>query len=239
MKQLGAMHFLIGVIALVVGIGVGGLGPRAELRALRAQVEELGECESGSRVGSEIANVFRGRPWEGDAPPRKVTSLDAEPEPVAVAEEPEPAEPTEDVAKIEFNFGDGAEEPQDVEETMEMAREAMELRYAQARAALIEDANPSDEQMAEIDASMQRMNDSLMGMASDLVDQVSSDEGLERRDTMLFAAETLDLVLSAEEELRGTLTEDQIAALQDESLDPLSYVDPAIVDVLTELDQAP
>ena len=49
-----------------------------------------------------------------------------------------------------------------------------------------------------------------------------------------------DLVVDqdgAEEGLLGALDPDQRDALADEALDPLSYVDPSIVDVLSELDR--
>ncbi|MEZ4317107.1 MAG: hypothetical protein R3F61_06375 [Myxococcota bacterium] len=237
---LGAMHFLIGVVALVIGVAVGGLGPRSEIHALRAQIDEMGECEPGSNVGTEIANVFRGRPWDGDEPPRKVTRFAPDAGPVDPVEGdapvPEPVE--EEHEGIQITFGDDGTEPENLEQGLDMAREAMELRYAQARAALIEDANPSEEQLDRIDGSMRRMNDSLMGLATDLVDQMAGQEEPSRRDTMLYAAETLDVVLSAEDELRSILSEDQVSALQDESLDPLSYVDPAIVDVLAQLDRS-
>lgn len=237
--KLGAMHFLIGVIALVVGIAVGGLGPRAEIRALQARIDEMGECEGGSRMGSEIANVFRGRPWDEDREPaRKVTRFDPEPHDPPPDAGPPVTDEEKEGFHFEINTGDEGE-PQNLEQSLDMAREAMELRYAQARAALVEDAKPSEQQMEDIDASMRRMNDALMGLATDLVDQMAADTEPSRRDTMLYAAETLDVVLSAEDELRSILSEDQVAALQDESLDPLSYVDPAIVDVLSQLDRGP
>ena len=43
--------------------------------------------------------------------------------------------------------------------------------------------------------------------------------------------------LSAEDDLRAAFTEEQLANLQDESLDPMSYVDPALIDVLQELNR--
>ena len=45
------------------------------------------------------------------------------------------------------------------------------------------------------------------------------------------------MLLGAEEQLTSTLSEEQVANLQEESRDPLSYVDPAIVDVLSELNR--
>jgi hypothetical protein len=245
-RSIGALHFVIGAIALVVGVGVGGLGPRAEVRALRAQLEEAGECEDNGRMGSEIANVFRGQPWAGDSEPTKrVTRFRPTERPPDAGPAPEDVPDGEQDDGIRIQIGsdgsdvDGEMSPEDVQQNLELAREAMTLRYEQARAALIEDANPSDEQLAQIDDSMARMNDELIGLANDLVEQMNLNEEPSRRDTMLYAAETLDVVLSAEEDLRGILDAEQVANLQEESLDPLSYVDPAIIDVLQRLDSPP
>ena len=245
-RGIGALHFVIGALALVVGLAVGGLGPRAEVRALKAQLEEAGECEDNGQMGTEIANMFRGRPWDDEAPPKRVTRF---PDRVPGPDEgppPDAGPPPEvdDEGGFTIRIGDDEEgnggselSEEDLRENLDLAREAMNLRYEQARAALIEDADPSDEQLEKIDAAMGEMNDELIGLANDLVEQMNLDEEPSRRDTMLYAAETLDVVLSAEENLRGALTEDQVANLQDESLDPLSYVDPAIIDVLEQLDR--
>jgi hypothetical protein len=235
-----AVHVVVAVIALVVGIAVGGLGPRAEVRALRAQLDEAGDCAGGA-VGSEIANVFRGRPWEegeGTSGRRVIPANDGAHPPDAgppLDSDTPKGEPDPEGFRVNWSSGDGEDQPANPEEAMKLAREAMELRYAQARAALLEDAKPSDDQLATIDGAMERMNDQLVGLARDLVDQVKDGGEPSRRDTMLFAAETLDVLLTAEGDLRGALTEEQLGAMQDESLDPLSYVDPAIVDLLAEL----
>ncbi len=245
-RGIGALHFVIGAIALVVGLGIGGLGPRSEVRALKAQLAEAGECEDNGRMGSEIANVFRGRPWQGDEPEKKVTRFEPRepgPDEGVPPETPDADGSDEEDEGFRIQIGEDGEAQQmseeDIRENLDLAREAMNLRYEQARAALIEDANPSDEQLEQIDASVARMNDELIGLANDLVDQMNLDGEPNRRDTMLYAAETLDVVLSAEDDLRGILDADQVANLQDESLDPLSYVDPAIIDVLQQLDSPP
>lgn len=234
MKGIGALHLLIGVIALVIGLAVGGLGPRSEARALRAQLDDAAECKD-SAMGSEIANVFRGRPWGGDEPRKRVTGTDAGPVPVPIDEKPPAEDPDPDGFRMEWN-SDG-DEPENMKEGLDLARDAMELRYTQARAALLEDAQPTAEQMEQFDTAMDKMNQDLVGLAEDLVAQVNDGGEPSRHDTMLFAAETLDVLLSAEDNMRDVMSEDQIGSLSDESLDPLSYIDPSIVDVLQTLDR--
>lgn len=230
----GAVTGLVGVFALVAGLVIGGLGPRAQVHALEKQLAEAAECK-GSQMGSELANVFRGRPWEdGEEPRRRVRRI-------RTPEQPEPAEPVEEAKPegIQIQIGDDQPEldPEELSESLEMAREALELRYTQARAALLQDADPTDEQLEVIDASVARMNDDLVTLARDLAEKVRSGEQPERRETMEFAAETLDVLLVAEDDLRNALTPEQIGRMQDASLDPMSYVDPSLIDILGDLNR--
>lgn len=242
MKSFSAIHMLAAVLALVVGLVIGGLGPRSELRRVEKKLAELEERPCQVRTGADIAKIFQGRPWEeGDA---RLPKADPEPEPP-----PEPAEePTDGAAveeeeggvKVNFDFGGdkGDAEPEDVEEAMNLAREALELRHEQAMAALYEDAEPTPEQEEKLNAALGRMNDDLIGLAEELREQVELGGEPSRRDAMLYAAETLDVFLTAEDELRGVFTDDQIGNLQEESLDPMSYVDPALIDVLQDLNRS-
>lgn len=236
MKRFSAVQILSVVFALVIGIGVGGLGPRAQVRDLEAQLAEKEEC-TGSAMGSEIANVFRGRPWEeGDARPRVVERS----EPEVPADEEAPEDEEEGGLRIQFGSDGDEDAPmskEEIDESLDLAREAMELRYAQAREALVQDADPSEEQLAAIDEAIDAMNQDLVGLAQDLKTTLESQEEPGRRETMEFAADTLDVLLAAEDRLRGSLSDDQVASLQEESLDPMSYVDPSIVDILGELNR--
>ena len=40
-REWGARHFVLAAVTLVVGLVIGGLGPRAEVRSLRARLEQL------------------------------------------------------------------------------------------------------------------------------------------------------------------------------------------------------
>jgi hypothetical protein len=52
---------------------------------------------------------------------------------------------------------------------------------------------------------------------------------------MEFGADALDVLLSAEDAMRNTLTPAQRAAMDEEALDPLSWIDPSLLDVLAGL----
>ncbi len=81
------------------------------------------------------------------------------------------------------------------------------------------------------------MNADLRVLATEFV-AVYKESGEEpsRRDMMAFAADSLDVLITTEDALTGSLAPEQQDALSEESLDPLSYVDGSLVDVLAELD---
>ena len=119
----------------------------------------------------------------------------------------------------------------------EAARTALELRRAQARAALVEGAEPSQAQLDDIDQAVQDMNDALLSLSGELTEMLESGEEPERRQAMSFAADALDTMITAEDQFRDTLSQEQIEALDDQALDPFSYISPDIIDTLQSLDQ--
>lgn len=227
-REWAAKHFVLAAVTLVVGLVIGGLGPRAEVRSLRAQLEEIGDAPRG-RVGSrDIASIFRGRPWEGAAAdPAPSPGSDTEREPRADRQDPPDATPGEAGAEpvVDGSFDENADR----------MKEAMELRRTQAIAALREQAEASDAQMAAVDAIVSDMNADLHALAEDFVATASEGEP-SRRDLMVFASDTLEVFIGTEDALYEALPEDQREQVSEEALDPMSYVDGGIVDVLSGLD---
>lgn len=228
-RKIGAGHVIVAALGIVAGLALGGLAPRGESRTLRARIAELEdqECSSPS-LGRDVASVFRGRPWEPPAAP--------EPDLDVYEGDPDDDE-AEPGLRVQVGDGDpgGASPPP--EESLELMRTAMEARRAQARQALREQAGASDAQMDSIDAVTDTMNAELAVLAEEFVETVQLSDGEpERRDMMVFASETLNVLLDAEDRIYDTLEPDQRADLEDSTLDPLSHVDASIVDVLGELD---
>lgn len=240
MKGFSAIHVLFAVFTLIVGLVVGGLGPRNELHRVRGKLEDLEAKPCRNNTGADIAKIFQGRPWEeadDSGPPLKGARP---PAPAQVVENEPESEGEGGGLKFTFNAGgDKGDQPkpEDIAEAMDLAREALDLRHQQAMAALEEDAQPTPEQQERIDQTLGRMNDDLIRLANELKGQMQEGAEPSRRDAMLYAAETLDVFLSAEDDLRAAFTEDQLANLQDESLDPMSYVDPTLIDVLQDLNR--
>ena len=165
-------------------------------------------------------------------------------------DEPSPRTPPDPVADEEHVEKDTAErsEPEFIEasddaeapdpaKSLALAKEAMELRRVQARAALVEEVEPEENQLQAFDGAMSTMNAALLEIADDFVATVGEGEEPSRREIMGFAADTLDVLITADDAVHGVLDADQVAAASESSLDPFSYVDPQILDILSEVVQ--
>jgi hypothetical protein len=113
----------------------------------------------------------------------------------------------------------------------------MELRRTQAIAALREQAEASDEQMETVEQIVGDMNADLQALAEEFVATAREGEP-SRREMMVFANDTLGILIDTEDALFQALPADQREDLSEEALDPMSYVDGGIVDVLAELDRS-
>jgi len=230
-------------VALVAGLVVGGMGPRAELRALQVRMDAMQEVDCGpNRLPAELAGVLQGRPWEDGAPPsprtgRTEPEREEEPEPVG-----RPPRPSSDGAEVVVVGEDGREriltedDREEVVENLDMAREAIEIRNRQAWRALDEQVRPTPEQRARIETAVADMNAELVNVADALVQTVEGGEPPERRDMMVFAADALETMIATEDAIYNSLTPEQRLDVDDKVLDPTSYVDASVVDVLQSLE---
>ncbi len=226
--------FLIAVLALVVGTVLGALQPRGELLESRAErdqlVREAKSCKRGA-ASAGITELLRGahRPAEPDpaeAPNRRdMGERDPGDGPVndAVVDTPERADDEERMP--------GLEDP-------EAMRAALDARAAQARAALIEQADPSEEELAAIDAALEKMNTRLSAQVEAFVKTVEGGREPERRELMEFAAEALDAVIEADDVFAASIDDETRNGVDDETLDPFSYIDGSTLQALQRLEMA-
>jgi len=216
-------HAITASFAMVLGLVLGGLPARSEIRSVRAELATLRKRDCG--VGRGLAGLFSGGPMVERArrPPEEPAAR-----PRTGAPPPSTARPAPGSAEPR------AEPPRE----NEFAREALELRRTQARAALLEEADPSAEQLRTFDAAVEEMNGELRDLARIFVDDIAKrDTEPTRHELMVFAADTLDVVLSAGDKMSAALSEEQRRGVTEESIDPLSYVDPALADMLAEIDR--
>jgi len=242
---MGASGVVAVAVTFAVGLALGGLGPRSQLRAAEQRLDEMTEkdCET-SGVGSELVNMIASRSMgtETTAPPDSTATEGSVPQEDASADSDNAVdvEVQADAGPIRIEIDRDVTDQPDREfdgNEFEMMREAMDARRAVARQALRETAWVSDEQMTDIDAAYDAMNDDLYTLANELVGLTA--EGVEptRRDMMVLAADTLDVMIDAEQTVYDMLDSEQLEHVDPEAIDPFSYVDGSVVEVLRELDR--
>lgn len=224
-------EIVIAAVALVLGAVLGGVLPREQVRDLKAQVAQLSDRDCRPKLGQQLAGMLvkprptpKSKKWEPviTAPPEKPDEAAPAPAPA-----PEPPAPSSDTGSSAAPGTQG----------IEQAKEALALRRTQARAALLQDADPDAQQLKQFDGAVADMNADLRTLAQQMVDKSQRDGPLSRRDTMQFASDALDVLITADDRMNGALTPDQVASVDDASVDPFSYVDPSILDLFAELDQ--
>ncbi len=226
MKQIAMI-----VVAALVGIVLGNLRPQSEIDDLRAKLAaaEAAECEEPT-FGRDLARLMEGSRQAARAPAPSQEGASRGPE---LARDLHQAEAEGEELREEMR-NDLRDELGDADE-MDAARAALDMRSAQARAALFEDAELDDEQVDRFEGAVADMNAELMSLADELVSTIELDGDLTRRDAMAFAADALDTMIVAEDRIVGTLDGDQLDAVDDAALDPFSYVDSDVVNVLERL----
>ncbi|MFZ5479844.1 MAG: hypothetical protein ACOZNI_23975 [Myxococcota bacterium] len=221
--------FLPAVAALVVGILLGAWQPRGELLALRAEADTLrakAERPCRGRAAESIRTILRAEPPDAPEP-------DDGEAPAAPATPP----PAEDGARIEI--GGEALPVEDAEEVKDQMAAALDARRAQALAALAEQADLDEAEIAGIDAVMDDMNRQLEVEVDRFVEEAVARGDVDRRDIMDFAAESLDIVIATDDRLREALGDEVYAEVDDSALDPLSYLSGDTLDSLTRLQDVP
>ncbi len=236
-STVGVQTFVVGAGALVLGLVLGGLGPRSELRDAKQDLfDAQKQCaNSGSaQAGAELARLLT----EG------VERRRSEQAPGGADAGSTPAgAPGANRSVIVGEAGgpstDGAPSgnADEGEDPAGLTSEMLALRSQQARAALIEDADPSPQQLKEIDSAVADMNDQLLQTVQEFADRANQGT-VGRRDMMTFGSETLDLFVTAEDRMLNSLSVEQRASVRDEATDPTSFVDPQIVAVVKSLSGA-
>ncbi len=232
MKQIA-----IAAVALIAGFVLGGLGPRAELRVAEGALTDAVRSAPSS-VGFDLARLLRDSAASSSPCPPSVTAdpRDAAIQEAAELEEenPELVDALEDMdAEHERARTEVANKLGGVPvDELNAARTALDLRRAQTRASLVEQLEPSITQLESIDGAYDSMNEVLVGLSEEIVALVNEGQVPERRDTMAFAADALDAMLTSEDAARGLLDQDQLADMEDDLLDPFKWVDPEILDSL-------
>ena len=233
--------FLAGVAALVVGIIVGAWQPRGELLSMREELDSLKASQAKCGRGGAAAGIRE--LLHAEARERR-TENGSGPQPIA--NDRMKAAPDENSdGNIEIHLRDDPPAkpagPENATEAAEMAGAALDARRAQARAALVEQGDLSDEQMAAVDAAMAEMNTQLKAEVDQFVDSALSAAEttggeIDRREMMDLAAGSLDVVIAADDAVRKALPPDVYDAIDDQAVDPFSYISGDTLASLAKLD---
>jgi hypothetical protein len=225
-----ARTIVIAAAALLLGIFVGGIGPRREVTVVK---QELTEAKAAARGGSSAAASFalglgslmaaqeRAReqatraPGFNPPPPEEAAARRRE-------EQPRPARAGAD-AGVEvrggpFGLGDEA--------SFKAAAAAADLRAAQYRAAFLEEANLSPEQQAAFEDSIARMNQELAQAANEVATTLGARATkLGPRDMADVGARALDIYRRADDKFKAGLDDRGRAAVEKTDFDILTQVD--------------
>ena len=230
-SRLDVTHIVLAALAVVIGMVVGGLGPRAELRELRAEMDTLLQrSTAGPNVGDALtAALITKAMTGGEAPTRAQVDNEETEEGRAVRDDRGDREVRGSTSATAL-----AEERRSRAQTM--AYDSMELRRAQARAAVVEVLDPSSRQLEELDQVTEDMNSELIVILEGALDKYDEAGGdLSRRDFMETTVEALDTILAAEDEMMGSMSGLPVDQLDAAALDPISYLDPMVTELLTEI----
>jgi hypothetical protein len=210
-------------VALLLGLFLGGLGPRADLR--RTQKELAEAKEAAARAGSSAAlplalgmGSLAAARNRAQAVPR-FTITDGGAGSGAGDDDERPGEdPEARRARRRAAFGDGG--------AFAAAKSAADVRAAQFRAAFLEEARlPPDRQQA-VDASITKMNEAFAKAADEIAETIrAKGEKVRPRDMADIGAKLLDIYRQADDSFRGALDDNGRRAADRTQFDVLTQVD--------------
>jgi hypothetical protein len=215
---------MVSAVALLLGLFLGGLGPRAELRQARKDLAEAKEAARGGvsaalpmalGIGSLAAARERAR-----SVPRFVgAGADAgaaAPEPTADEEEGRGRR------RRRSMFGDGGAQG------FASAKAAVDVRAAQFRAAFVDEARLPPERVASLDQTVAQMNQEFAKAADEIAEglrQRPAGGKLRPREMVDMSARLLEIYRRADDSFNAGLDEGARAARDRTEFDLLTQVD--------------
>lgn len=223
---------LAAALTLLLGLFLGGLGPRAELRRTRQELAQAREeatrsAGAGLPAALGLAGLAAARDRaQADARkrvPRFTTPEKNEaPEPPAGEREPRTGSADDsgnDGGRRRMRlFGDG--------DGFGAAKAAADLRAAQFRAAFVAEARLDPQRQGALDKTIQSMNAEFARAAGEIAETVAArGKRVTPRDMADVGVRLLDIYRRADDSLKGGLDESGRAALDKTGFDPLTQID--------------
>jgi hypothetical protein len=221
---------LVGALTLLLGLVLGGLAPRAELRRARKELAEAKEAAAASSGGGLLPALGLG----GLAAARDRAQADAR-QRVPRFNPPEKTDPSEPSAAPPGRGGPGdggdgggrrlrlfGEDG----EGFAAAKAAADLRAAQFREAFVAEARLSPEGQAALDATIKNMNGEFARAASEIAETLASKgKAITPRDMADVGVRLLDVYRRADDQLKAGLDDGGRAALDKTRFDALTQID--------------
>jgi hypothetical protein len=233
-SRLGLAALVGAALGLVGGFVIGGVGPRRELADAQREIDRLeAELESGGGGWRSpvpgLDRILR-NPGGDDA------DTPSEPAPVAEASE-ETASEGETVAVPGVDGGVPRESWRD--RWRSRARESREERYdaftraaavqrvrrVQSRAALVEQAELTEEEEAELDTVLGDLNDSLAGYGEEILMLAARDEPPPARDLLGITHDVTGIMASSQRRLEALLGPERMGQTDPSALEIWNHVD--------------
>ncbi len=215
---------LVGALTLLLGLFLGGLAPRAELRRTHQELTEAREAAAsrgsgllpalglgGLAAARERAQADARRVPRFNPPERSEPAEPAVPTPAEVT--PPPAE-----GRPRMFGGDG--------EGFAAAKAAADLRATQFREAFVNEAGLSPEREAALDATIKTMNDELARAASEIAETLGKKgKPITPRDMADVGVRLLDIYRRTDDAVKAGLDDNGRAAMEKTRFDALTQID--------------
>jgi hypothetical protein len=231
---------VLAALALIVGLVLGGLAPRAELRrvekelaAAREQAARAREAPAALPLALGLGSLVAARDEQARAAgPRGPVPKFVDPGTGGVGDEA-PARPPKD-AGPEAGGRRGLSP-----EALATARAAAELRAAQFRAAFFEEARLPPDRVAQVERTIATMNEELGRVATEAAEALRArGQKLQTRDFADLGVKLLSVYQRADDGLKATLDVTALAAKERTGFDLSNQVDLGAFGTLVEAAEA-
>ncbi len=228
--------------SLVFGFVAGAMVTRASYHDLEQELARVREerdqarQKEGQRLAAPMASGLRA--WL-ENPSRKAPGQGQRGAGQKPAREPVPSESSavaETASPLPVT-GDRRDENRDadsVEERLALATDTWRLRSAQARAGFLEAVHPDEDQVAALDALVERMNEEVQAVVEEALESWDPESGIERRDVVDLGVALGSVYQEVDDEWRQVLTEEQYERARDVDFDVFTQLDPEVMLPLME-----
>lgn len=214
------------IIIFTVGLLLGGLGPRSDLRNLEKEIsklqEKLKDCngKSSPMLGEVTRMLGVQKPGRNSAP--KVPRPRTTPLPTV-----EPSDDTGVVTEFQWEDDDPFADTEDMESALDAASDLFDIRRQQAMEILINELNLSPDEIADFEAAMSDMNDDIEEQIQDFVDGISDEMNPSPEDALALAHDLSGTLLGSYDRMDEIFPEDW---REDASPDtsPINFIDPRV-----------